>query len=62
MVSSVTKEDYEGVLDLDYVNQRKKDTVEEITDEDLRNASIPTLVFKKRARRKQFYAKRKKKK
>ena len=62
MVSSVTKEDYEGVLDLDYINQRKKDTVEEITDEDLRNASIPTLVFKKRARRKQFYAKRKKKK
>lgn len=62
LVSTVTKEDYEGVLDLDYINRRKKDTVDEITDEDLRNASIPTLVFKKRAKRKTFYAKSARKK
>ena len=61
LVASVTKEDYEGILDLDYINSRSKEEVSDLTAQDLQSASIANLVFKKRAKRKLFYRKASKK-
>ena len=61
LVASVTKEDYEGILDLDYINSRSKEEVSDLTAQDLQSASIANLVFKKRAKRKLFYKKASKK-
>ena len=61
LVSAVTKEDYEGVLDLDYINSQNKEDMQDLTPQDLQSASIANLVFKKRAKRKRFYIKGNKK-
>lgn len=56
LVTSVTKEDYEGMLDLDYLNSIS-DSDEKISENELKSANIHHLVFKKRQKRKDFYKK-----